>query len=99
MISTVSFAASSFTSAHNTFAPSRANRTAAAFPFPQPGPTDPAPTTSATFSCKRPTMVFLQTLYDASVSTSYTDRPHTALVEVGEARQCLYSDQCYHRAA
>src|SRR3984893_9127714 len=40
MIWTVSFAASSFTSAHSTLAPSRANRTAAAFPFPQPGPTD-----------------------------------------------------------
>jgi hypothetical protein len=26
--------------AQSTFAPSRANRTAAAFPFPQPGPTD-----------------------------------------------------------
>ena len=40
MISTVSFAAFWLTSAQSTFAPSRANRTAAAFPFPQPGPTD-----------------------------------------------------------
>src|SRR5215472_15920363 len=53
---TVSFAASSFTSAHSTFASSRANRTAAAFPLPQPGPTDPAPTTSAILFCKRATM-------------------------------------------
>jgi hypothetical protein len=50
----VSFAAPSLTSAHSTFAPSRANSTAAALPFPQPGPTDPAPTTSATLSRKRP---------------------------------------------
>ena len=36
MIWTVSFAASSLISAHNTFAPSRANRTAVAFPLPKP---------------------------------------------------------------
>ena len=40
MISTVSFAAFRLTSAQSTFASSRANRTAAAFSFPQPGPTD-----------------------------------------------------------
>src|SRR6516165_8162491 len=62
MIWTVSLAASSFTSAHTTFAPSRANRTAAAFPLPQPGPIDPAPTTSATLFCKRPAIGFYETV-------------------------------------
>src|SRR5215469_16056487 len=62
MISTVSLAAFSFTSAHSTVAPSRANRTAAAFPLPQPGPIDPAPTTSATLFCKRPAIGFLPIL-------------------------------------
>src|SRR6516162_3259310 len=62
MIWTVSFAASSLISAHNTFAPSRANKTAVGFPLPQPGPTDPAPTTRAILSCKRPTIILLQIL-------------------------------------
>src|SRR6266481_4957198 len=82
MIWTVSFAESSFTSAQSTFAPSRANRTAAAFPFPQPGPTDPAPTTSATFSCKRPTMAFSD-LHKPFLALALICRsPHTDLVEV-----------------
>src|SRR5215831_4690642 len=59
MIWTVSFAATSFTSAHTTFAPSRANVTAVAFPLPQPGPIDPAPTTSATLSFSRSAMSVL----------------------------------------
>jgi hypothetical protein len=36
-----------------TFAPSRANKTAVAFPFPQPGPIEPAPVTIATLFFNR----------------------------------------------
>ena len=37
-------------------APSRANKTAADRPFPQPGPTDPAPVMRATLPSSRPVM-------------------------------------------
>src|SRR6187402_1303459 len=37
----------------NTFAPSRAQATAVALPFPQPGPIEPAPTINATLSFRR----------------------------------------------
>jgi len=51
---TVSVIASAFLSTAKTFAPSRANSTAAARPLPQPGPTQPAPVMSATFPSTRP---------------------------------------------
>src|SRR6266404_4160301 len=98
MIWTVSFAASSFTSAHSTLAPSRAKSTAAAFPFPQPGPTDPAPTTSATFSCKRPTMALSNFYKSALVLCLNPIDPHTPLVAVGGQSALLTCDPCYHRA-
>src|ERR1700722_16251841 len=53
---TVSVIASGFLSTAKTFAPSRANNTAAARPLPQPGPTQPAPMTSATLPSTRPGM-------------------------------------------
>ena len=53
---TVSFIDSPFLSAANTLAPSRANSTAVARPLPQPGPTHPAPVTSATLSFRRSAM-------------------------------------------
>src|SRR6185369_4839113 len=52
----VSVIASASRSTAKTLAPSRANNTAMARPLPQPGPTQPAPATSATLSCKRPGM-------------------------------------------
>ena len=48
--SSVSFIDSPFLSTAKTLAPSRANSTAVARPLPQPGPTQPAPVTSATLS-------------------------------------------------
>src|SRR4029079_3654239 len=60
--STVSFIESPFLSAANTLAPSRANSTAVARPLPQPGPTQPAPVTSATLSCNRPGIGLLRPL-------------------------------------
>ncbi|MNT50288.1 hypothetical protein D3C72_1872020 [compost metagenome] len=45
----VSAMASALLSTANTFAPSCAKRTATARPLPQPGPTQPAPVTMATF--------------------------------------------------
>ncbi len=54
MIRAVSRAAASSRSAQTTLAPSRAKRTAVAFPLPQPGPIEPAPTTRATLSERRP---------------------------------------------
>src|SRR5262245_16189460 len=39
-----------------TFAPSRANRIAVAFPLPMPSARDPAPVTSATFPARRSTI-------------------------------------------
>src|SRR3954468_1139318 len=56
MMTAVSSAALRLTSAQNTFAPSRAKATAAALPFPQPGPIEPAPTTSATLPLRRSAM-------------------------------------------
>src|SRR5688572_6031076 len=56
MISTVSRAAPSFTSTQKTRAPSRAKSTAVALPLPQPGPTEPAPITSAVLPASRPAM-------------------------------------------
>src|SRR6266849_26765 len=53
MILTVSSAAAALRSTQNTCAPSRANVTAVAFPLPQPGPIEPAPTTSAVFPLSR----------------------------------------------
>src|ERR1700675_1422455 len=50
----VSVIASGFLSTAKTFAPSRANSTAAARPLPQPGPMQPAPVISATFPSTRP---------------------------------------------
>src|SRR4029077_16899434 len=52
--------ASAFLSTAKTFAPSRANSTAAARPLPQPGPTQPAPVMSATLPSTRPGMSNLQ---------------------------------------
>src|SRR5271165_4163800 len=53
MISAVSSAALRLRSKQTTAAPSRANCTAQALPFPQPGPALPAPMTSATLSFSR----------------------------------------------
>src|SRR5215475_202198 len=57
MMPTVSFAASGLKSTQTTWAPSRANSVAVALPFPQPGPTEPAPKMIAILSCKRPGMI------------------------------------------
>ena len=51
---TVSSAAARFRSTHSTLAPSRAKVTAVHLPLPQPGPLEPAPTTIATLSFRRP---------------------------------------------
>src|SRR3954462_325151 len=59
MIPQVSSAASRLRSTAATTAPSRANWTAVAFPFPHPGPTEPAPKTIAIFPSRRPGNVFL----------------------------------------
>src|SRR3954468_2836373 len=61
MRATVSLIESPFLSAANTLAPSRANSTAVARPLPQPGPTQPAPVTSATLSFSR-AAILLRTL-------------------------------------
>src|SRR3984957_17724116 len=53
MMRTVSSAAAALRSTQNTRAPSRANVTAVALPLPQPGPIEPAPTTSAVFPLSR----------------------------------------------
>jgi hypothetical protein len=53
MILAVSSAAAPLRSTQNTCAPSRANVTAVALPLPQPGPIEPAPTTSAVFPLSR----------------------------------------------
>jgi hypothetical protein len=53
MIFAVSSAAAPLRSTQNTGAPSRAKVTAVALPFPQPGPIEPAPTTSAVFPLSR----------------------------------------------
>src|SRR5258707_14047534 len=53
MIFTVSSAAAALRSTQNTCAPSRAKVTAVALPLPQPGPIEPAPTTSAVFPLSR----------------------------------------------
>src|SRR6478736_10435174 len=53
MIFTVSSAAAALRSTQNTCAPSRAKVTAVALPLPQPGPIEPAPTTSAVFPLRR----------------------------------------------
>src|ERR1700722_4402028 len=57
MISTVSVAAAALRSAQNTCAPSRAKVTAVAFPLPQPGPIEPAPTTIAVLPLRRSTHI------------------------------------------
>ena len=56
MMPFVSSTASSRRSTAKTLAPSRANRTAVALPFPQPGPLEPAPVTIATLFLSRPAM-------------------------------------------
>src|SRR5436190_1268734 len=53
MMFAVSSAAARLTSTQNTLAPSRAQATAVALPFPQPGPIEPAPTIIATLSLRR----------------------------------------------
>src|SRR5207248_8196597 len=53
MIFAVSSAAAAFRSTQNTCAPSRAKVTAVALPLPQPGPIEPAPTTSAVLPLSR----------------------------------------------
>jgi hypothetical protein len=53
MIAAVSAAAASSTSTAKTVAPSRANNTAVALPFPHPDPLEPAPATSATLPSSR----------------------------------------------
>src|SRR5258706_2858523 len=53
MIFAVSSAAAPLRSTQNTCAPSRAKVTAVALPLPQPGPIEPAPTTSAVFPLSR----------------------------------------------
>src|SRR6266404_4842376 len=53
MISAVSSAAAPLRSTQNTCAPSRAKVTAVALPLPQPGPIEPAPTTSAVLPLSR----------------------------------------------
>src|SRR5918912_4397981 len=53
MMLTVSSAAAPLRSTQNTCAPSRAKVTAVALPLPQPGPTDPAPTTIAVLPLSR----------------------------------------------
>ena len=52
MVCRVCSTASFTTSTKKTEAPCRAKRTAVALPFPQPGPTEPAPVTIATFPVK-----------------------------------------------
>src|SRR3954469_20322864 len=52
-LSTVSRSAAASRSTANTFAPSSTKRTVVARPLPQPGPTEPAPLTSATLSLRR----------------------------------------------
>src|SRR5438445_13686652 len=54
---TVSSAAAALRSTQNTCAPSRAKVTAVALPLPQPGPTEPAPTTIAILPLSRPIVV------------------------------------------
>ena len=49
--------------ASGTFAPSRANVTAAALPLPQPGPIEPAPTTMAIFPLSRSIVSLPVSLY------------------------------------
>ena len=58
MIDLVSSAAAGFKSTAKTFAPSLANNTAVALPFPQPGPMDPAPVTIATLFFNRSPIFF-----------------------------------------
>src|ERR1700681_1843646 len=53
MMFAVSSAAARLRSTQNTCAPSRANVTAVALPLPQPGPIEPAPTTSAVLPLSR----------------------------------------------
>src|SRR6476469_2696351 len=69
MILTVSFAASGLKSTQVTRAPSRAKRVAVAFPFPQPGPTEPAPNTIATLFCRRPGIVQVNSCWLLSLET------------------------------
>ena len=59
MALTVSSARAATRSAHNTLAPSRANRIAAALPLPMPAPRDPAPVTIATLPANRPVTAIL----------------------------------------
>ena len=55
----------------------RANSTAVARPLPQPGPTHPAPVTSATLSCRRPAMPFCAQIYCVPFSPIFsTSAPH-----------------------
>src|SRR3954469_4489398 len=53
MMLTVSSAAAPLRSTQNTCAPSRAKVTAVALPLPQPGPIEPAPTTTAVLPLRR----------------------------------------------
>src|SRR5438046_301305 len=53
MMFTVSSAAAPLRSTQNTCAPSRAKVTAVALPLPQPGPIEPAPTTTAVLPLSR----------------------------------------------
>src|SRR5438093_10171234 len=62
MMLTVSSAAAALRSTQNTCAPSRAKVTAVALPLPQPGPTEPAPTTIAVLPLSRPIVFSLSFL-------------------------------------
>src|SRR3954454_3865681 len=62
MMFAVSSAAERFMSTQKTLAPSRAQATALAFPLPQPGPLEPAPTINATLSFRRLATGFLPSL-------------------------------------
>src|SRR6202051_3470569 len=53
MMAAVSAAAAPLRSTQNTCAPSRAKVTAVALPLPQPGPIEPAPTTTAVLPLSR----------------------------------------------
>jgi hypothetical protein len=61
IMSPVTDAAAGLISMPNTFAPWRANNTAIALPFPQPGPIEPAPVTIAVFPVRSSTVLYLPT--------------------------------------
>src|SRR5450759_4494188 len=92
MRSTVSFAASRLISTQSTLAPSRANATAVALPFPQPWLIEPAPTTIAFLPFRRSDISFLPRL--ASMSRIGFEDSNVIIIA-----QCVYVIALVHIAS